>query len=150
MEARDLDGVLGAMAPDVVVRSPIFDVPFVGREEVGNLFGVLLEIFDELEYLADVPGDGVHVLHFRVRIEGEDVQGVDILRFDDQGLISEMTVMLRPLAGIAHFMDVAGPKLAGRQGRVRGLLARLLGGPPAIFMRLAARLGPGLIGLKRR
>jgi hypothetical protein len=39
-----------------------------------------------------------------------DVRGVDLLHFDDEGLIDEVTVMVRPLTGLqalAAEMEVA-------------------------------------------
>jgi hypothetical protein len=40
-EARDHDAIVAALAPDVVLRSPIFEVPFTGIDEASDLFAVL-------------------------------------------------------------------------------------------------------------
>jgi hypothetical protein len=37
---------------------------------------------------------------FEARVGDREVQGVDILRYDEDGLIAEMTVMIRPMSGL--------------------------------------------------
>ena len=37
---------------------------------------------------------------FEARVGDRDVQGVDILRFGDDGRVVEMTVMVRPMSGM--------------------------------------------------
>jgi len=40
------------------------------------------------------------VLEFQVEIEGIGVNGVDMLRWDEEGRIEEIKVMLRPLKAV--------------------------------------------------
>jgi hypothetical protein len=40
------------------------------------------------------------------------VQGLDHLRYDDAGLITEFTVMLRPLSGLIALAEAMGPRVA--------------------------------------
>ena len=40
------------------------------------------------------------MLEFRTSVEGEHVNGVDIIRCDDAGRIVEFRVMMRPLRGM--------------------------------------------------
>jgi hypothetical protein len=150
MEARDHDAVVATLAPDVVLISPIFGVPFEGREQASELFAVILEIFDELSYKTEIAGDP-HVLNFTARINGEEIEGIDLLRFNDAGEISEIRVFFRPLRGIAAFMDAAAPKLGRRlKGGGTATVLRVLGGPPSLMMRSVAGLGPRILGLRKR
>jgi hypothetical protein len=148
-EARDLDGIIAALAPDVVLRSPIFDVPFEGQDDLRDLFGALLEVIWPLTYLDEIPGDP-HVLHFTAELKGTTVEGVDLLRFDDEGRVKEITVFFRPLAAVAAFMSATGPALARRRSGA-GLAAtiRAANAPVTAMMRTAAAAGPRMIGLKR-
>jgi len=45
------------------------------------------------------------MLVFEARAGERDVQGVDILRFDDRGKISELIVMVRPMSGMLALAD---------------------------------------------
>lgn len=148
-EARDHDGIVEALAPDVVLSSPIFEVPFTGIEEASDLFAVLLEELWPLTYLDEIPGDP-HVLHFTGQIKGKTLEGVDLLRFDDQGRVSEITVFFRPFPAVASFLTAMGPKLGRRRGGAgRGAILRAAGLPVSALMRTTAATGPRLLGLGR-
>lgn len=147
-EARDHEGIVDALAPDVVLRSPIFDVPFTGIEEASDLFAVLLEVLWPLTYLDELPGDP-HVLHFVGNLDGTEVEGCDLLRFDDQGRVKEITVFLRPFPGIAAFMRGMAPRLGRRRGGAgRAATLAAAGAPVSALMRATAAAGPRLLGLK--
>jgi hypothetical protein len=52
---------------------------------------------------------------FEARVGDRRLQGVDILRFDDDGRIAELTVMVRPMSGMnalaermRQLLEVAG------------------------------------------
>jgi hypothetical protein len=150
VEARDQNAVLQALAPDVVLRSPIFEVPFTGIEEVGDLFAVLLEEVWPFTYLDEIPGDP-HVLHFTAEIRGEELEGIDLLRLDDQGRAKEITVFFRPFPAVAAFLSATGPKLARRRGGAgRAGFLRVAGAPLSALMRTTASTGPRLLGLKSK
>jgi SnoaL-like domain len=150
MEARDHAAVVNAFADDAVLRSPIFDKPFTGIDEISDLFAVLLDVLTPLEYLDEIPGDP-HVLHFRGEIDGTELEGIDLLRFDEQGKIKEITVLFRPFPGIAAFLSSTGPKLGRRRvGGGRAALLRVANVPLTFFMKRTAASGPGLLRLKSR
>jgi SnoaL-like domain len=150
VEARDHDGIVAALAPDIVLRSPIFDRPFTGIDEVGDLFAVLLETLWPITYLDEIPGDP-HILHFTGEIKGDELEGIDLIHFDDRGRIKEMTVFFRPFPGVAAFMSATGPKLGRRRGgAARAAIMRMALAPGNFFMRRTAASGPGLLGLKSR
>ena len=149
-EARDHDAIVAALAPDVVLRSPIFDVPFRGIDEASDLFAALLDVIWPVEYLAEIPGDP-HVLYFRAEIDGTEVEGCDLLRFDERGRVKEITVFLRPFPGIAAFLKGTAPALGRKRGgRGRAAIMRAAGAPVGFLMRRTAASGPGLLRLKSR
>jgi hypothetical protein len=147
-EARDHDALVAALAPEVVLHSPIIEVPFTGIDEVGELFGVLMEQLWPIEYLDEIPGDP-HVLHWTGEIKGQRIDGIDLLRFDDQGRVSEMTVFFRPLAGVATFLGATGPKLGRKRGGpLRGALIAAGGAPANAMMKASAAAAPTLLRLR--
>ena len=112
-ESMDLDAAIACLAPGVVLHSPVTFKPFEGREAVAVLFGVLFRTFEDFRYVAEFEGeDGSAVLHFRTRIGDRDVEGIDMLRFDPDGLISDFTVMVRPLSAVTALRDAIGSQLA--------------------------------------
>jgi hypothetical protein len=149
-EAGDHDGIVAALSPEVVLHSPIFDKPFTGIDEASDLFAVLLDVLSPIEYLDEIPGDP-HVLHFRAEIDGTELEGIDLIRFDEQGRVKEITVLFRPFKGVAAFMSATGPMLGRRRGGAgRAALLRVATAPLTFLMRRTAASGPGLLRLKSR
>jgi hypothetical protein len=84
--------------------------PFEGRDTLAFVVPRLLEVWKDLRYVAELSGDGLVGLIFDARAGARDVRGIDLLRIDEDGLITEITVMVRPLTGLqalAEEMDVA-------------------------------------------
>ena len=67
---------------------------------LGFLLGHVVQVFEDFRYIAHVETDDVAVLQFEARVGDRELQGVDILKFNDQDQISEMTVMVRPASGL--------------------------------------------------
>jgi hypothetical protein len=112
VEAGDHAGMVAALAPEPVLRSPVSFKPFEGREAVSKLFAILLETFEDFHYTDEFEADGRAALIFRARIGDRDVEGLDLFRFDAEGRIAELTVMVRPASGLMALAEAVGAKLA--------------------------------------
>lgn len=151
MEARDHAAVVSLLAPGIVLHSPIIGMShFRGRDSVADLYEAIIEGFADYRYIAEMEGDGQQLLMFTGTLRGKRLDGVDALRVDDEGLITEMTVMIRPLAGVIAFLVEIGPLVARRRSRGRELFMRLIGPPLPLVAALVERLAPRLIDLGRR
>lgn len=100
VEAGDHGAMVACLTDDVLLHSPVTFEPFVGRAAVSQLFAALLRVFDEFRYTDELIGDAAHGLVFRARVGDRDVEGIDILRFSDDGRISDFTVMVRPRSAV--------------------------------------------------
>jgi hypothetical protein len=112
VESWDLDAIGGLLAPDVVFHSPATFHPFVGRETVSRLLALVADTFEDFRYTDELETDGAHALIFRASIAGRELEGIDLLRFDEDGLIADFTVMLRPISGLLPFAQAMGEKVA--------------------------------------
>jgi hypothetical protein len=112
VERSDLDAVGELLAPDIVFHSPVTFHPFVGRETVTRLLELVARTFEDFRYTDELAGEGSHALIFRAAIAGRELEGIDLLRFDEHGLIADFTVMLRPLSGLIPFAQAMGEKAA--------------------------------------
>ena len=84
VEARSLDDMVAVFAEDAVLHSPVTFKPFEGRAAIGQLLGILLEVFEDFRYTDQLEADdGTLGLVFRARVGDLDVQGLDLIRFDD-------------------------------------------------------------------
>jgi ketosteroid isomerase-like protein len=110
VERSDLEAMRELLAPDIVFHSPVTFHPFVGRETVAQLLSLVAQTFEDFRYTDELLSDGAHALIFRASIEGKELEGIDLLRFDAHGLIADFTVMLRPLSGLIPFAQAMGEK----------------------------------------
>jgi SnoaL-like domain len=115
IERRDLDGMVAALADDVVLHSPVSFKPFEGKEAVARLFEILLRTFEDFRYTDELAGEEVHALIFRARVGDRDVEGLDLVRPGPDGRIVDFTVMVRPLTGVVALAEAVGAQLAATQ-----------------------------------
>ena len=121
VERLDIEAASELLASDVVFHSPVTFHPFVGREDVTRLLRLVSETFSDFRYTDELAAAGAEALVFRASVEGREIEGIDLLRFDEEGLIADFTVLIRPLSGLIPFAQAMGEKAqqAGLQ-TVRG------------------------------
>ena len=149
MLARDPQALIATFAPDIELRSPVTARPFRGREEVGELMTELLGALEDLEY-REIASDGDALLvRFRMRLAGRDVDVVDLMRFDGDGLLREVVVHARPMASVALIAAVVGPRIARRRGWWQGLAVQVAARPLPAVLRAFDAAGVRLMARRR-
>ena len=113
VEARDHAAMVAAMAPDAKLYSPVAHRPFDGRDAVAGVFTALLEVFEDFSYSDELADGDTIVLQFHARVGDKQLQGIDWLRLDEDGLIKELTVLIRPLSGIMALGEAMAPRVEG-------------------------------------
>ena len=111
VEARDLDALVAALAPDVVFRSPVVYRPYEGREVVSKVIEAAIHVFDDFEYVQRLEAEGGQALIFKASVGDRELDGLDLLRLDGDGLVSELTVMVRPMSGVQALAAAMGEQL---------------------------------------
>ena len=99
-EAKDFAAAEEIFAEDVVFRSPVVFKPYEGRDTLLVLLGAVSRVFEDFRYIGQVETDDAATLVFEARVGDRELQGVDILRFDAEGRVREMIVMVRPMSGM--------------------------------------------------
>ncbi len=112
VESRDHAGLVACLAPHVRFDSPVAFHPFVGRDTVAEVLRQVMEVFEDFRYVDELDGPGSHALVFTASVSGRELQGLDHLRLDADGLICELTVMVRPLSGVIALAEAMGPRVA--------------------------------------
>ena len=110
-EAKDFALVDDLFTDDVVFSSPAVFKPYEGRDVVKVILETVGQVFEDFRYIDQVEGDDRAVLIFQARVGDRELQGVDILRFSDDGRISELTVMVRPMSGLNALAEEMGRRL---------------------------------------
>jgi len=146
METRDLDRAVEAFADDGVLRSPLTDgLAFHGRDQIALVTGVVLDLFDGLEYTDEVSSDESGFLVGRATVAGQPIEWVDHMRFDADGRIRELTVFFRPLPATTAALRAIGAGLARPTSRGRAAAISVLASPLAVMARVGDRVGVPLI-----
>ena len=110
-ESKDFSQIDDLLAEDIVFRSPAVFKPYEGRDLVKVILGAVVQVFEDFRYLDQVEGDDRAVLVFEARVGDRELQGVDILRFDSDGRVDELTVMIRPMSGLNALAEEMGRRL---------------------------------------
>ena len=104
-KAADVDGLAAALAPDVVFKSPVVFKPYQGRDEVAHILAAVVQVFEDFRYVEHLEGDGAATLVFKARVGERELDGLDYLRFREDGLASELTVMVRPMSAMLELAE---------------------------------------------
>ncbi|MEU3844601.1 nuclear transport factor 2 family protein [Streptomyces sp. NPDC028635] len=112
VEAGDLDAVEALLADDVVFTSPVVFKPYPGKAITAAILRGVWTVFEDFRYVRELTGaDGRdHALVFTARVGDRELTGCDFIHVDDQGLIDEFTVMVRPLSGAQALAAAMGAK----------------------------------------
>ena len=110
VERKDMAAAEELFAPGIVFHSPVTFHPFVGRDTVVRLLAEVAQVFEEFRYTDELEAGGAHGLIFRASVAGKQIEGIDLLRIDADGLISDFTVMLRPLSALVPFAQAMGER----------------------------------------
>ena len=75
----------------------------------------VFEVFEDFRYVREIGAADAadHALVFRTRIGAREIEGCDFLHRDENGAITELTVMVRPLNGALALAETMKAKLAG-------------------------------------
>jgi SnoaL-like domain len=99
---RNVEGLDALLADDVVFHSPVVHAPQIGKAVTARYLAAAFGVFfnESFRYVREVRGPRDAVLEFQVDIDGVGVNGVDMIRWNDEGRIVDFKVMIRPLKAI--------------------------------------------------
>ena len=99
---RDASGLSDLLSDDVVFYSPVVHTPQVGKAIATMYLSAAVHVFgnDSFRYVREIVGERDAVLEFETEIDGIIVNGVDMIRWNEDGKIIEFKVIIRPLKAI--------------------------------------------------
>src|ERR1700729_4470289 len=101
-EENEGEGRAALLADDGVFHSPVGHTPQVGKPITKKYLAAAFHVFfnESFRYVRELQGDRDAVLEFEVKLDGIAVNGVDMIKWNDAGKITEFKVMLRPLKAV--------------------------------------------------
>ena len=112
LERGDVQAAAQSLAPDVVFHSPIVFHDYIGHAAVTALLTVVAQVFADFRYTTEFTAPNGHALVFRATVNGRDLEGIDILAFDANGLIRDFTVMVRPYSAATALREAMAARMA--------------------------------------
>jgi ketosteroid isomerase-like protein len=113
VDSRDMSTLPDLLADDVVFQSPAVHAPQVGKaitrkylEAAGRVL-----INEHFRYLNEWPSGRSAVLEFETRLGDVEVNGVDMISWNDEGRITRFKVMVRPVKGLQTLMPLMAREL---------------------------------------
>jgi hypothetical protein len=102
VEEREVQGLDGLLAADAVFYSPVVHTPQVGKAITKKYLTAAFHVFfnESFRYVRELSGERDAVLEFELELDGITINGVDMIRWNDAGKITEFKVMLRPLKAV--------------------------------------------------
>jgi len=105
---------MATLAPDIRFHTPVYLNPIEDREVVSILLEVLLDTFENFHYTDELQGESAHGLIFRADVGDLQLEGLDLLRFDDNGLVEDFTVMIRPFSALDRLREIVTEAMTRR------------------------------------
>lgn len=99
---RDPAALDGILADEVVFHSPVVHTPQAGKALTRMYLQAAMQVLvnERFRYVGEWYGTDGAVLEFRTAIDGIEIDGVDMIAWDEDGMITEFKVMVRPLKAV--------------------------------------------------
>lgn len=109
---KDFSRLTSIVHPQAVFRSPIANSPYAPAQALMLVLTTVIQVFENFTYHRQFASDdGLNVvLEFSAQVDGKNLKGIDMVRFNADGQIEEFEVMVRPL----NALQALGAQMAAR------------------------------------
>ncbi|WP_338671957.1 nuclear transport factor 2 family protein [Streptomyces sp. SCSIO 30461] len=112
VESGDHAALPALLADDVVFTSPVAFRPYEGKPMTTAILSNVIQVFEDFRYVREINGaDGRdHALVFTAKVGGREINGCDFLHVNEDGLIDDFMVMVRPLSAAQALSEAMGAR----------------------------------------
>ena len=102
VKERDVLALDALLADDAVFYSPVVHKPQIGKEITKKYLMAAFSVFfnETFRYVRELTTEQDAVLEFELVLDGFSINGVDMIKWNEAGKITEFKVMLRPLKAV--------------------------------------------------
>ena len=117
VQEQNPQGLDTLLSEKIIFYSPVAHTPQVGKAIATKFLTAAFKVFfnETFSYVREIASSRDAVLEFQVEIDGISVNGVDLIKWDDEGRIVEFKVMLRPLKAINLIQQKMAVMLQAKQ-----------------------------------
>ena len=109
---RDVDALEKLLAEDIELGAPPYWAKLKGRPVVHHLLGLIIQTIEDFTYHREWCEGGEYALEFTGHMGEHEVQGIDLISVDEQGVIRGFDVLMRPVNSVIELRDVIAPQMA--------------------------------------
>ena len=122
-EAGEAGVIDSWLDPAVELRPPTYGKSWHGQSLVARLLGFAADAMTDFRYTDIVGEQGLHVMRFEARIDDGAISGVDILRCNEAGAVTQFEIFARPPKAVLALRDAMGARVAAdpEAARLMGL-----------------------------
>jgi hypothetical protein len=112
--SHDFDALDALLAEDAVFQSPAVHAPQEGKALVSKYLRAAMRVLNNptFRYVDEWYGERSAILEFEATIDGVYINGIDLIRWNDQGRIVRFKVMVRPLKALNAVVALMGAQFA--------------------------------------
>ena len=109
----DLTLLSAMVADDAVFHSPVVHTPQAGKAKVMAYLGAAAQVLggDGFAYVRELVDGNQVLLEFTNELDGIHVNGIDLIAFDDAGMIKDFKVMVRPMKAMNKLWELMAAQL---------------------------------------
>ncbi|WP_020400834.1 nuclear transport factor 2 family protein [Kordiimonas gwangyangensis] len=111
VQTGDMELLHSIIAEDASLLSPAFWKPRVGRDKVAMVLKAVSDTFQELTYTKEWVDGNELILEFNTRVGDKTIKGIDRITLNDNGLLTEIEVLIRPMNGLTALAAALDDKL---------------------------------------
>ena len=113
VDEKDLSKLGNFLSEQAVFRSPMAHTPYPGKMAVYFALSNVIEVFENFTYHRELISetDRSAMLEFTADVSGKTLKGVDIITFNEAGLITEFEVLIRPMSGLSALAEQMAPRM---------------------------------------
>jgi len=111
--ARDLSGLDDLLADEVIFQSPAVHTPQLGKAVTRRYLEAAQHVLmnDSFRYIGEWIGERSAVLEFETMIDGLQLNGVDMIHWDEFDRIVRFKVMVRPFKALQALIPLMAREL---------------------------------------
>lgn len=117
----DQASIVASLSDDVTIRVAVHDEPLRGKDAAAFLFGVLTQELTPFKLVDEIVEEEKSVVLFETSLRGEQAHGLNVVAYQPDGLVGELTVFFRPLVALRLIAEVIGSHMEQRFGPREGL-----------------------------
>ncbi len=102
VKERDVRGLDALLDDAAVFHSPVVHTPQVGKAITKMYLAAAFQVFsnETFRYVRELQSDRDAALEFELELDGIRINGIDLIKWNEAGMITEFKVMLRPLKAV--------------------------------------------------